>query len=173
LERQIKDTRHIPHYCPDCQPQRSAARRAARLQVPAASTKENAMAAHPDITTHPDPAAALAYDDVTRIVAAQYSAGVPLDEIYRHYQEVSCDLLDRAQTQPGRAYAREFTVTGGILIGDLVEDDKVAQGRSAAACAQPEGTPHPDPFLANRGWQADRGIWQRTGQGRQRDREAG
>jgi hypothetical protein len=131
------------------------------------------MAAHSDIITQPDPAAALAYDDVTRVIAAQYAAGVPLDEIHRHHQEISGDLLDRAQTQPGRAYAREFTVTGGILISDLAEDEEVAAGRSAAACARPQGTPHPDPFLARRGRQADHGIWQRTGQDRQRDREAG
>jgi predicted GIY-YIG superfamily endonuclease len=29
-ERRIKDTGHVPHYCPDCQPERSAARRTAR-----------------------------------------------------------------------------------------------------------------------------------------------
>lgn len=28
-ERQIKNTRHVPHYCPDCQPERTAARREA------------------------------------------------------------------------------------------------------------------------------------------------
>lgn len=39
FERQIKDTRHVPRYCPDCQPDRAAARREARAQA-----KEKVMA---------------------------------------------------------------------------------------------------------------------------------
>jgi hypothetical protein len=35
----------------------------------------------------------------------------------------------------------------------------------ALAAFLPEGTPHPDPVLAERGWLVAGGIWQRTGGG--------
>ncbi len=33
--------------------------------------------------------------------------------------------------------------------------------RGPVAASLPDGTPHPDPFLAGRGWQARGGIWVR------------
>lgn len=53
-ERQIKRTRHVPHYCPECQPQRSADRRAARQS----QQKETSMT--PDPTPGPELASAAA-----------------------------------------------------------------------------------------------------------------
>jgi hypothetical protein len=120
-----------------------------------------------------DPAARLAFDDASRILAAQYAAGLDLDAIAAHHDNVSADLLADAQTPFGRAYAREYSDTAAALVADLRQDEEIANGRSAAACSLPQGTPHPDPVLAARGWQVDRGVYQRTGQAQaSTDREA-
>lgn len=110
----------------------------------------------------PDPAARLGADDATRLIAGQYIAGVHLDQIRAHHEDVATRLLADARTTPGRAYAEEYAATASYLITHLSQDHALASGRSAAACAQPDGTAHPDPLLAARGWHADRGIWQRT-----------
>jgi hypothetical protein len=54
-ERQIKNTRHVPHYCPECQPQRSAGRRVARQ----ARRKETEMTT-PNASPSAEPASAVA-----------------------------------------------------------------------------------------------------------------
>src|ERR1700733_11843191 len=110
-----------------------------------------------------DLAARLAADDAARIIAGQYVAGVDLGEIRSHHDDVARRLLTDARTDPGRAYARAYAVTASDLLASLNQDQAVARGRSHAACAQPDGTPHPDPLLAERGWQASRGVWRRTG----------
>jgi hypothetical protein len=109
------------------------------------------------------PAAGLAADDAARIIAGQYIAGVDIGQIRAHHEEVAGRLLADARTAVGRAYASEYAATAAELLAYLSQDEVVALGRSQAACAQPDGTPHPDPFLARRGWQAGRGLWQRTG----------
>jgi hypothetical protein len=213
LERRIKNTRHVPHYCPECQPQRSAARRQARASAQPApkdatmTTTEN----EPIRGTEPasrgpgcnnpgwelgeeitrasrraedwergrdaqtvtfDHSARDGFQDAARTVSAQYAAGVGLDVIAAHHDDVSARLLSDAQTPPGRAYAAEYADTARTLVADLRQDAAVADGRSASACTKPQGTPHPDPRLAARGWQVDSGIYQRTGHA-MADREAG
>jgi len=111
----------------------------------------------------PDLAARLGADDAARIIAGQYIAGIDLGQIRAHHEDVAACLLADARTASGRAYAREYAATASYLITHLRQDHAVASGRSAAACAQPDGTPHPDPLLAGRGWHADRGLWQRSG----------
>jgi hypothetical protein len=111
-------------------------------------------------------------DDAARTVSGMYAGGIGLEAIAAHHDDVSTQLLNEAQTGYGRAYAREYSETAASLVADLRQDEAVAQGRSAAACTQPQGTPHPDPVLAARGWQVDHGIYQRTGQALA-DREAG
>jgi hypothetical protein len=206
FERRVKDTRAVPHYCPDCQPARSATRRAARQarkDTDAMTTETNPpapprlyapegtppgtdpyrdyqsklQARHVESLTSRERAAAKAgFGDATRTVTAQYAAGLGLDAIAAHHDDVSASLLADAQTGYGRAYAREYGDTARTLVADLRQDQAVAQGRSAAACTLPQGTPHPDPVLAARGWQVDRGVYQRTGQALRQaetDREAG
>jgi hypothetical protein len=42
----------------------------------------------------------------------------------------------------------------------------VASGHACAVAAYlPDGTPHPDPFLAERGWVVVRGLWMRPDSG--------
>jgi phosphate uptake regulator len=108
-----------------------------------------------------DAAGRLAADDAARIIAGQYIAGVDLRQIRVHHEEVAARLLAEARTDLGRAYAAEYAATASELVTHLSQDEAVASGRSRAACAQPDGTPHPDPLLAGRGWQATRGVWQR------------
>jgi hypothetical protein len=122
--------------------------------------------------TFTDPAAKAAFADVTRIISAQYARGMDLGQIRAHHEDTAASLAADAQTTAGRMYAREYGDTARTLIADLREDAAVARGRSAAACTLPDGTPHPDPVLAARGWQVDRGLYQRTGT-RSADREAG
>jgi hypothetical protein len=45
--------------------------------------------------------------------------------------------------------------------GTGVTDDRAL----APAATLPDGTPHPDPFLAERGWQVQRGIYIRVSPG--------
>jgi hypothetical protein len=119
-------------------------------------------------------AARSGFDDAARTVAAQYAAGLDLDAISAHHDDVSASLRSDAQTSFGRAYAREYSDVAASLVADLRQDQAVARGRSGAACTQPQGTPHPDPVLAAKGWQVDGGVYQRTGQAQQQlDREAG
>jgi predicted GIY-YIG superfamily endonuclease len=122
--------------------------------------------------------ASLAFTDASRRVTAMYAAGVGLERISQDHDDLAASLVTDAQTPPGRAYAREYADTGRTLIADLREDAAVARGQSAAACTLPDGTPHPDPVLAARGWQVGHGIYQRTGsaaaaRAREPDREAG
>jgi hypothetical protein len=153
-EKKIKDSGHLPRYCPDCR----------KTPTPAATSikEDRAMT---------DPPGKLAFEDAARIITAQYAAGTDLDQIRTRHDDVAATLAADARTTAGRAYARQYADTAATLIRDLREDAAVAAGKSAAACTLPDGTPHPDPFLAARGWQADRGIYQRTGR-RQAEHEA-
>jgi hypothetical protein len=123
-----------------------------------------------------DPAARLGFQDASRSIAAAYAAGADLGAIAAHHDDLSASLTSDAQTGPGRAYAREFASAGRSLLADLRQDAAVARGELVPASSQPKGTPHPDPVLAGRGWQVDRGVYQRTGKAaaaRVTDREAG
>jgi hypothetical protein len=122
----------------------------------------------------PPSPASLGERDAARTVSAMYGAGADLDAIAAHHDDVAAGLLSDAQTSYGRAYVREYAEAARTLIADLRQDEAVAHGRSDAACALPQGTPHPDPVLAAKGWQVDAGVYQRTGQAQhQLDREAG
>ncbi len=135
-----------------------------------AATSRTLSAAQPLIQQE-TAAARLGSTDAARIVAAQYAAGLDLDAIAAHSDNLTAGLLADAQTTFGTAYAREFGDTTAALVADLRQDAAIALGRSAAACTLADGTPHPDPALAAKGWQVDHGIYQRTCQ-HLADREA-
>ena len=106
----------------------------------------------------PEPAARLGFTDASRTVAAQYAAGVGLDQIAAHHDDVSASLAADAQTPLGRSCAREYADTARSLIADLRADANAARTEPPAP-----GTPHPDARLAARGWQTDRsGIYVRV-----------
>ena len=146
-ERQLKNQGGASRHCPACKKESTA-------------------------MTTSDPAARLAFRDASRIISAAYAGGADLDAIAAHHDDLAASLASDAQTGPGGAYAREYGDSGRTLIADLRQDAAVARGELRPASAQPDGTPHPDPVLAGRGWQVDRGVYQRTGQVLA-DREAG
>jgi hypothetical protein len=114
-----------------------------------------------------DPAARIAFTDASRSIAAAYAAGASLDAIAARHDDLSVSLASDAQTGPGRAYAAEFADTGRALIADLRQDAAAARGELVpAASSLPDGTPHPEPFLARRGWEVHGGVYQRTAAGR-------
>jgi hypothetical protein len=82
--------------------------------------------------------------------------------------------LSSAETDPDQAPGawREWErVPGSPVSSRVPRDDRGADSRSAAA--QPDGTAHPDPFLADRGWATERGVYVRNPPGRDAEREAG
>jgi hypothetical protein len=109
----------------------------------------------------PDPAARLAFHDASRRITALYAAGADLEQIRGDHDDLAASLATDAQTGPGRAYAAEYAATGRSLIADLRQDAAVARRQSEAACTKPDGTPHPDPTLAGRGWQVQHGVYVR------------
>lgn len=73
--------------------------------------------------------------------------------------ELTARLLDDARTPEGRAYARALSDTAAIYIRELRERDPLPEPDRVP------GAPHPDPFLAGRGWQVDEhGIYTRPAQ---------
>lgn len=99
LERAIKNTRHVPHYCPACQPERSAARREARgAGRNAERNPEMTQATDATITTAPETAQPgywdLAGDRVRDVLSTNEGA-------VRHVGEIV-----QAQNLPARETAR-------------------------------------------------------------------
>lgn len=121
------------------------------------------------VSEPPAGAGQLGITDASRIIAAQYAAGVSTDELAAHHDDVSARLAADAQTKPGREYAREYALTAASLIADLRGDEAAARtGRPAP------GTPHPDPRLAARGWEVHRtGVYARRQAEPEPEREAG
>ena len=170
LERAIKNTRSVPHYCTECQPERNAARRAAR-------EREKEMTANLDEEQWAS--ARAGSDDAGRLVGKFLDAGMTPDRIAESQHEVAARLLNEAETAPGRAYAAAYDDTVRALTADLTDDAARAKAGPEAA-GLPLGTPHPDPFLAGRGWHVGDGVAgnrvyvkDRAADHRELDREAG
>jgi len=72
-------------------------------------------------------------------------------------QDASADrLLNDASTPEGQAYARAFADTAAAHVKELRERDPMPEPDRTP------GAPHPDPFLANRGWHVnEHGIYSR------------
>jgi hypothetical protein len=65
-------------------------------------------------------------------------------------------LLNDASTPEGQAYARAFSDTAAAHVKELRERDPLPEPDRTP------GAPHPDPFLANRGWHVnEHGIYSR------------
>jgi hypothetical protein len=76
-------------------------------------------------------------------IIAQADAGMAPDAIARRQEDIVASLLAGAQTPGGQVFAREYADTVGTYVRDLRELD----GPSLTP-----GTPHPDPYLAAKGW---------------------
>jgi hypothetical protein len=72
-------------------------------------------------------------------------------------QDASLDrLLNDASIPEGQAYARAFSDTAAAHVKELRERDPLPEPDRTP------GAPHPDPFLAERGWHVnERGIYTR------------
>jgi hypothetical protein len=86
-------------------------------------------------------------------IIAQADAGMTPDAIARREEDIVASLLSDAQTPGQQVFAREYADTVGTYVRDLRELD----GPSLTP-----GTPHPDPYLAAKGWHVcDHGIYTR------------
>jgi hypothetical protein len=70
--------------------------------------------------------------------------------------EATTRLLNDASTPEGQAYIRAFSDTGATYVRELRERDPLPEPDRTP------GAPHPDPFLASRGWHVNQhGIYSR------------
>ena len=112
----------------------------------------------PTAAAHTQNAARSAQDTASFIITTQADRGMLADAIQRHHQDHAAWLLSQATTPDGRAFARAYAEAAATLVADLGEQDRPA---APAAATLPDGTPHADPFLAERGWQAQGGLYVR------------
>ena len=103
----------------------------------------------------------------------QARAGITPEQPGQSQDEAATRLLNDPSTPEGQAYARAFPDAAAARTPELREPDPLPE---------PDRTPgasHPDPFLASRGWQANKnGIYSRTPEPhpaspREKDLEAG
>ena len=113
-------------------------------------------------------AAQAGYETADQITRAQADAGMDPDRIGERADDLAAELWNDAMTDEGRAFAREYADTADTYARDLRELDRPL---APAAATLPDGTPHPDPFLAGRGWQAQSGLYVRREP--EMEREAG
>jgi hypothetical protein len=76
-------------------------------------------------------------------IITQADAGMTPDAIARRQEDIVASLLSDAQTPGQQVFAREYADTVGTYVRDLRELD--GPGLTP-------GTPHPDPYLAAKGW---------------------
>jgi hypothetical protein len=90
-------------------------------------------------------------------ITEQTGAGVKPEYVAGSSQaEIAARLLNDASTPQGRAYARAFSDTAAACVKGLRESDPLLEPDRTP------GSPHPDPFLAGRGWHVnEHGIYTR------------
>jgi hypothetical protein len=92
-------------------------------------------------------------------IPQQANANVTLGHAADRQDEVAIRLLNDASTPEGQAYARAFSDTAATSVRKARERDPLPEP------ARAPGAPHPDSFLASRGWHVDqRGIYTRRAQ---------
>ncbi len=104
------------------------------------------------------------HEAAERAITTQADAGMDTDAIARRQDDIANGLMSEAATTAGRAFARNYSFTASALVAGLRDVNRAEPSREP-------GTPHPDPFLAARGWEVGQsGIYTRTAR-RQPDRE--
>ena len=111
-----------------------------------------------DAAEQPQDASRSGHDTASFIVTTQADRGMLADAIQRHHEDQAAWLLSQATTPDGRAFAIAYSKAAATLVADLREADPPA---APVAATLPDGTPHADPFLAERGWQAQGGLYVR------------
>jgi hypothetical protein len=123
----------------------------------------------PTAAEQPQGAARSGHDTASFIIATQADRGMTADAIQRHHEDQAAWMLSQATTPDGRAFARAYAEAAATLVADLRELDRPV---APAAATLPDGTPHADPFLAERGWQTQGGLYVRR-PAAEREMEAG
>jgi hypothetical protein len=89
-------------------------------------------------------------------IAWQAGAGVAPERPEEGQEETAARLLTDASTAVGQAYARAFSGTAATYVRELRECNPLPEPDRTP------GAPHPDPFLASRGWHINQhGIYTR------------
>jgi hypothetical protein len=89
-------------------------------------------------------------------IIRQADAGMTAEHAEDRQDEVANRLLNDATTPEGQAYARAFSDTAAAYVRELRKREPLPEPDRTP------GTPHPDPFLASRGWDAnEHGIYTR------------
>jgi hypothetical protein len=86
---------------------------------------------------------ALGRETAGQQITAQADAGMPTGRIGQVQADTAADLLSEARTPEGQAFAREYDWAAQTLVRDLKELDEPGLT---------PGAPHPDPYLAAKGW---------------------
>jgi hypothetical protein len=91
------------------------------------------------------------------LIIQQADAGMTPERVADSQHEIATWLLNDASTPEGQAYARAFSDTAATCVSDLRERDPRPEPDRTP------GAPHPDPFLASRGWHVNHhSIYSRT-----------
>ena len=110
----------------------------------------------PAASSSPGQAAATGHATAAFVITGQVKAGLPTGAIERHHHDMTAWLLSNATTADGQQFARSYQATAAMLIAELRHPQRTL---ALAAASVPDGAPHPEPFLARRGWQARSGMY--------------
>jgi hypothetical protein len=89
-------------------------------------------------------------------IIQQTAVGTPPERSRNRPDKVTARLLTDARTLEGQAYARAFSDIAATQVRELRERDPLPEPDRTP------GAPHPDPFLAGRGWRVnEHGIYTR------------
>lgn len=92
----------------------------------------------------------------TDLIIEQGDAGMTPEQAGRSQDEITNRLLKDPFTPEGQAYAKALSDTAAANLRELREQDPLPEPDRTP------GAPHPDPFLASRGWHMnERGIYTR------------
>ena len=138
-ERQLKNQGGASRHCPQCGVRPRQARRKREVQMTATNDTGGPYRVDP---------AESGRRTAEYVITSQANAGMLADRIAEHHHDVAASLLTGAETPEGDAFAVEYSLTGEALVGDLRELERGPEPDRTP------GAPHPDPVLAERGWQA-------------------
>jgi hypothetical protein len=95
-------------------------------------------------------------DTPASLTEQQTDAGTRPERLAESHDEIAARLLNDTSTPEGQAYARAFSDSAAASVREL---------RQRAPLPEPDrtpGVPHPDPFLADRGWHMnEHGVYTR------------
>jgi len=90
------------------------------------------------------------------LTAWQAGAGITPERREESHEETATRLLNDASTAEGQAYAKAFSNAAATYVRQLRKRDPLPEPDRTP------GAPHPDPFLASRGWHMNQhGIYTR------------